>query len=1180
MRKKTLRRPLAMLLAFALCTGMLSLPALAQEQDAELTAPSDVSSDMAEETKTAEAPLADAGSWKIQLWGGKEDIALQEDWLVPDEDGNGITVNYNLMADDPGSVVVYDSSGADYQNSTLEFDLTMTERQEITTDTFQVAIFPRFVDGQNCDGLGINKVNDLQHSYRVNNSEGWPTAGNEANLTFEVGTTYHFRVETVGDTMTFYVTPGDGEEVKLTSFTAESGITSGTYGFRFWGYQKVVKIDNITRTELEKDSSLLETEKEIKYEEWGTADVVIPMSLKEGDSVASVSNGDTLLTGETDYTLSEDAITLKADYIGAQQDSFTLTVKFASQVENTYQLTRAAKTVEADGWVVQRQGETKNEPLREGWITVSEDGKKVVIDYGKMIEDTGNQGWVVFDGDAEQYQNSSLEYDITFSNSEDGEWIATAPATRVTAGADYEGFAITDGSGLERTGRKNGSESYAGVSNLAGIKFEYGKTYHLRMETVGNNITVYVTEEGGEEQKLTSFESPIGLEKGSYGFRFWRGGKTVTLENIERREIVISKLGSSIKQIEKENWGTEDVTVPVNFGTGDTVASIYNEDVQLVEGEDYTVSGDVLTVKKEYIAASDENIHLTVNFTKGSEADLWIIQYDPSVQQEYVWTPDQGIDMWVRMDGDGIYRLEEDGLYIKDKNVLVNTQVPAVTNGEIEIVFELLDDDGSGRDGVGGLFRVNTQDNTWQSVTCLSAEDWGFLDSTGATNKITNIGTNFSSREGVKDYKVKVRLEDDSATIWFDDNFVCTGPISQAKASLGNMGLLVDNGGEVLVKKVTFREVYPFTEETGERETVSIANDGLTVRLDSDFPRVAEYELNGKTLNGSEVRYNYVTINTMDMPATAEIIEQGEDYVIYHVTPDQTRTGVTFDVKFTVLDSQILEMLILNINEPADELVYGIGLPRQPLISANSSQEGAKLDASWMDNNGFADTHETIADKNISTTADRAVTIPIISANGLSASMMNNVYVDRFEFLYRAFTLEDGSVSAGFWNTQYMYRGLDDEKILPFATEPDEENLYCRIAITEDTNDDDVVDWQDGANALKKLNSDLIPGGDQAARSFFHIGYNFSSGVQHPFLEVADSMKRLSNYLDGFSQQLIFKGYANEGHDSGPRRFPGYQQACRRRRGYEHRHCGGRQDQLQLRYSYQHLRGVSGSKDV
>lgn len=174
-----------------------------------------------------------------------------------------------------------------------------------------------------------------------------------------------------------------------------------------------------------------------------------------------------------------------------------------------------------------------------------------------------------------------------------------------------------------------------------------------------------------------------------------------------------------------------------------------------------------------------------------------------------------------------------------------------------------------------------------------------------------------------------------------------------------------------------------------------------------------------------------------------------------------------------------------------------------------------------------------ITAKTMSTTADFAVSIPIVSNGVLSASMHNNVFVDGDEFVYRAFELPNGEITAGAWNNQFLYRGLDDLKARPFPSEPDQADLYCRIAIAEDTNGDNVINWQDGANAVKKVSNGTIPGGDQAARSFFHVGYNFASGVQHPFLKVADNMKRLSNLLDGFSQQLIFKGYANEGHDSG-----------------------------------------------
>ena len=788
--------------------------------------------------------------------------------------------------------------------------------------------------------------------------------------------------------------------------------------------------------------------------------------------------------------------------------------------------------VDADGWVLQRQSTDTNVELQEGWIVPDEDGNGVTIDYGKIVNDTGNEGWVVFDSDEPKYKDSSLEYDITFSESTQGDWIAVAPATRVTDGKNYEGFAITNGTGLERTGRKDGSESYAGIDNLLGLKFEYDKTYHIRMETIGSNITVYVTRDGKEE-KLTSFDSTIGLEESTYGFRIWRGGKKITLDNIERTEIVTSSLEKNVAQIEEEKWGKEDVSVPIQFGNGDAVSSVKNGDTVLTEGQDYEVTEDALILKKEYIASFDSRFRLDIEFEKGSTASLQVVKYAPGKAQEYVWTPDQGSDMWESISGDGSFEMQEDGLHITGTNALVNTLSPLTNNGEIEITFEALHDyDGF---DMGALFRADG--TNWQGVASTDSTNgegmWDFLKN-GNKSRIVWDGTQNMSRDGVMDIKVKVRFVDDSITFWMDDQFAHTISISQADANMGNMGLYVDNRGDVVIKKVVFREIIPFTEETGERTTETIENDGLSVRVDSDFPRIADYTLNGKTLNGSERRFNYVTINTVDYPATATA-EKSEDgkSITYHVVPDGI--DVTFDVVFTVKEDQIVEMLIKNIEEPEGVLVNSINLPDQPLISANSAQEGAVLNASWAEENSrkFQDLQENITEKNTSMTANRSVSIPIITANGLSASMLNNALLDGEEFVFRGFDLENGERSVGVWNQDFMYRGVDGEKILPFPSEPDEEELYCRIAIAEDTNDDEVVNWQDGANALKQLTEGLIPGGDTAARSFFHVGYNFASGTQQPFLKVADNMKRLSNYLDGFSQQLVFKGYANEGHDSG-----------------------------------------------
>ncbi|HJC39862.1 MAG TPA: hypothetical protein H9757_12530, partial [Candidatus Mediterraneibacter faecigallinarum] len=698
--------------------------------------------------------------------------------------------------------------------------------------------------------------------------------------------------------------------------------------------------------------------------------------------------------------------------------------------------------VDADGWVLQRQSTDTNVELQEGWIVPDEDGNGVTIDYGKIVNDTGNEGWVVFDSDEPKYKDSSLEYDITFSESTQGDWIAVAPATRVTDGKNYEGFAITNGTGLERTGRKDGSESYAGIDNLLGLKFEYDKTYHIRMETIGSNITVYVTRDGKEE-KLTSFDSPIGLEESTYGFRIWRGGKKITLDNIERTEIVTSDLDRDVEQIEADRWGTEDISVPIRFGNGDSVVSVYNGDHELILDQDYAISDNMLVLKKEYLAAQGGNFRLQVNFEKGSTAALWVMKIDLSEQEEYIWTPDQGIDMWTQMEGNGTFELQEDGMRVTGRNVLVNELAPMAVNGEIEVTFEFLDDDWE-RDqknhGIGTLFRADQTAGTWQSLAVdgyvSSTPIWKFINSDGITADFALDGDVLMSRDGVKDFKIKQRFENDSITLWMDDQVVHSQGINKAESVPGNMGIILNGDlGDILVKKVVFRQLNPLQEETGERQTTSISNDDLTVNLDQDFPRVADYELNGKTMNGSEIRYNYVTINSVNMPATAEITEQTSDSVTYHVIPDSEQSGVTFDVVFRVLEEQTVEMLITDIHEPEGELVNSIGLPKQPLISANSAQAGAKLDASWVSKPvngwGIRDLHETIADKDISTTAPFAVAIPIITTDELSASMFNNVYLDGDEFVYGAFNLPDGEMSAGFWNNEFMYRGLDGEKVLP-----------------------------------------------------------------------------------------------------------------------------------------------------
>lgn len=117
----------------------------------------------------------------------------------------------------------------------------------------------------------------------------------------------------------------------------------------------------------------------------------------------------------------------------------------------------------------------------------------------------------------------------------------------------------------------------------------------------------------------------------------------------------------------------------------------------------------------------------------------------------------------------------------------------------------------------------------------------------------------------------------------------------------------------------------------------------------------------------------------------------------------------------------------MRIKNIADDsfTVYTIGFPEQPLISANSSQSGAKLDASM----GASDVHLDLTKNSADKVLNTVCTIPVITTDELSASMANNVHNNLSEFTYRSFNMEDGTTTTGFWNTEFLYKGLDGARM-------------------------------------------------------------------------------------------------------------------------------------------------------
>ncbi|MGG5461809.1 endo-alpha-N-acetylgalactosaminidase family protein [Clostridium sp. B9] len=90
---------------------------------------------------------------------------------------------------------------------------------------------------------------------------------------------------------------------------------------------------------------------------------------------------------------------------------------------------------------------------------------------------------------------------------------------------------------------------------------------------------------------------------------------------------------------------------------------------------------------------------------------------------------------------------------------------------------------------------------------------------------------------------------------------------------------------------------------------------------------------------------------------------------------------------------------------------------------------------------------------------------------------------------------------------------------------------WSRVVISGDQNNDELVDWQDGAVAYREHM--VKPHGDDVVKDHIsHVAMNFASHAQYPFDRLTDQVAKYSNYLDGFGQMMLVKGYQSEGHDS------------------------------------------------
>ncbi|MDF0513561.1 endo-alpha-N-acetylgalactosaminidase family protein [Agromyces sp. H3Y2-19a] len=318
-------------------------------------------------------------------------------------------------------------------------------------------------------------------------------------------------------------------------------------------------------------------------------------------------------------------------------------------------------------------------------------------------------------------------------------------------------------------------------------------------------------------------------------------------------------------------------------------------------------------------------------------------------------------------------------------------------------------------------------------------------------------------------------------------------------------------------------------------ETFALQSRDLAVTASAGFPQVVAYtdRESGATMHGNDATITSITINgTAEPVEVASRVDDG-DAVDYVLTPSAL-DGVSIEARLSVKQN-VVTIDVTKITDP-DGVVKTLQIPNHRLVTVSSDEAGAAVAAANLsvDRNVSGDVFLPVTAGTPLDAAPKGSNAIIANTGELAAAFATNALYDTSSgpsqkdagnFWRQAVADGDGDgVEVGIASGPWLYRaqGSSDTEELPWVA----------VAITPDANGDDVVDWQDGAIAMRDIR--VAPNkGDQTPENVItHIPFNFASQATHPFLRTLDDVKRIALNTDGLGQVAMLKGFTSEGHDS------------------------------------------------
>ncbi len=688
--------------------------------------------------------------------------------------------------------------------------------------------------------------------------------------------------------------------------------------------------------------------------------------------------------------------------------------------------------------------------------------------------------------------------------------------------------------------------SEGSLYNISGPSWPKDSTKTIRVEYIGSRVKLIVD---GVEVFNIKDETLLGEgNDGQIGFVTWGYDKAdnqgeITVDNISNGKFNAVDLDPENVFILYDEAGLFDQVIELSHLENRLVQVKNNEeilyDISDINADDYVVvEGSTVTIKKEYIETVKDLGTTTLSFVFEedfmAEFELQVQAKPDTTVYEYQNNFEDNIDGIQVVSGSANIVHQDGALQVNSGNgIIIDNNIDDLYNLDVEFKFDPNNDYGN--------FAIVTRyanENDWTAIGTEGAggnkTTWKLWTGDGQSVELIRDGDRFYADRLVP-YTVRIRVLENTLTIWFDDSEVYSATVDAMSSNAGKVGFKYWGNTGATIHELKVNSVSLPTAETKDVEPMFIESDSLKVSLDNNFPRVIDYtykENNAKAY-GQEKPYYMVELDGKQYVPEVSVKEITTDMVIYSMRVEKEEDKlVTFDVKFTVVDN-VLKFEIINIDD-TQSLIHTINFPTHSLVSLKSTDTNASLVGNSYGLNKVVDITSASA-----TNTYNANTFVVMSSDniaiGFNTASINNLRGVAYQTIRNG-----GETSTGIWANGYNYRGLDDEII---------NNTWSKIAFGTDLNQDGKIDYQDAAIVRRDYaapdgqDADMLHYED-ALRSINTVAMNVGSGAQYPFLRILDNVKKVSLGLDNFPQNIIIKGYNGQGHDSNNGDFANYNEAA------------------------------------